>query len=241
MAKAKRVGSWGDIPQETFDAFEKAVEKLHDEMIPLDCDGDSPISYLIVNRMTHEPIGYLGVPRAEVYSYVKHGYLKVHPDRLQEMQDETERTLADNVSMAASALERYMKLKLMHNLDGREAKLPIEERIRHACRHCAKGVGFKPDTSSSPLRDKYPDYPLIYHVGEDFGCDALKIRREQFYAAHPELGHNPEPRWCMNPECRCLLPWDDSRKGKKDKNVCINPRCGMDNSKHYPETQKEKQ
>lgn len=104
MAKAKQVYSWGDIPQATFEAFYKAVVKLRKEMIPRDCDGDHPIDILIVNRMEQEPINYVAVPRDEVYSYVTHEYLEVHPDRQQEMTDETERALTANVHMAAEVL-----------------------------------------------------------------------------------------------------------------------------------------
>jgi len=173
VAKAKQVYSWGDIPQKTFKEFEAAVEKLREEMIPRDCDGDSPIEVLIVNRMTYEPINYLAVPRNEVYSYITHGFLKVHPDVQQELDDETERGLTANVAMAANALERYMRLKQFHHRDAQEKK-PTDRK-------------------------------------------------------------GPEPRWCMNPECRCKLPEYHSKKGKKDMNICVNPRCGLDNTKHYPE------
>src|SRR5271154_2604721 len=105
MAKAKQVGSWGDIPQKTFEDFYTAVEKLREDMIPRDCDGDSPIEVLIVNRMVQESISYIPVSRNEVYSYITHGFLKCHPDMQQQLDDETERDLTANVSMAASALE----------------------------------------------------------------------------------------------------------------------------------------
>jgi hypothetical protein len=43
MAKAKSVSSWGDIDPKVFKAFEKKVFALREQMIPRDCDGDSPI------------------------------------------------------------------------------------------------------------------------------------------------------------------------------------------------------
>ena len=172
MAKAKQVYSWGDIPEKTFEAFYAAVEKLREEMIPRDCDGDSPIEVLIVNRMVQEPINYIAVSRNQIYSYITHDFLRVHPDKQQELDDETERDLTSNVSMASSALERYMRIKQHHNRTERERK---------------------PSVSTVPIR------------------------------------------WCMNPECRCKLPSFNSKRGKKDLNICVNPRCGMDNAKHYPE------
>jgi hypothetical protein len=238
MAKAKQVGSFGDIPQETFEAFYKAVEKLREEMIPRDCDGDSPIEVLIVNRMTHDPINYFAVPRNEVYSYITHDYLEVHPDMQQELDDETERALSDNVHMAANALDRYTRLKLMHNMDAREKKRPLYDRIIDACEGCKKGVGFESADKNGiykTTREKYPDYPARLHTG-DLTCGAFDLRRAEWETRHPEYrGKAPEPRWCMNPECRAKLPEYNSKKGKKDKNICVNSRCRLDNSKYYPE------
>jgi hypothetical protein len=237
MAKAKQVGSWGDIPQETLNAFYAAVEKLREEMIPRDCDGDHPIDVLIVNRMTHQSISYFAVPRDEVYSYATHGYLEVHPDKQQEMTDDTERALVGNVHMASEALERHMRLKQMHNEDRREKSRPFAERIKEACEFCKKRVGFDPNNKGdfyTKTRESYPDFPFVFHSNGE-RCDAHDVRRAEWQTKHPNYNKPEEPRWCMNPECRCKLPDYDSKKGKKDKNICVNPRCGLDNSKHYPE------
>jgi hypothetical protein len=255
MAKAKQVRSWGDIPQETFEAFYKAVAKLREDMVPRDADGDHPIDIQIVNRMTHEPLGYIPVPRAEVYSYATHGFLEVHPDRLSEMEDETERALTANIAMATEALDRYMRLKQHRNWKKREANRPFAVRIREACLLCATKVGFA-DHEHDPYgktREKYPDFPLMYHshvvetkeapLTYDMAlaaatCRAFDLRRAEWRTQHPEAWgdiKHEEPRWCANPECRCKLPDRDSKKGVKDRNVCVNPRCGLDNSKHHPE------
>jgi hypothetical protein len=67
------------------------------------------------------------------------------------------------------------------------------------------------------------------------------LRRLEWEAKHPEYrGKAPEPRWCVNPDCRCKLLDHNSKKGVMDKNICVNPRCGLDNSKHYPEVTDEK-
>jgi hypothetical protein len=239
MAKAKQVQSWGDIPQATFEAFYKAVMKLREDMIPRDGDGDHPIDIQIVNRMTHEPLNYVAVPRDEVYSYVTHGYLKVHPDKQQEMTDETEQALNANIHMAADALDRHMRLKQHQNWQERVAKRPIADRIKEACPLCKKKAGFTNDTHDfyGHTREKYPDFPFKFHNdGEE--CKAFDLRRLQWEAKHPEYrGKSPAPRWCVNPDCRCKLPDYASKKGREDKNICVNPRCGRDNSKHYPEPQ----
>lgn len=242
MAKAKQVGSWGDIPQKTFEAFYAAVLKLHEQMIPRDCDGDSPIEVLVVNRMTHESISYIPVPRNEIYSYITHGFLEVHPDKQQELDDETERELSNNVHMAANALDRYMSRKLMHNRAEREQKRPLIDRIKDACALCKGKVGFESAEKNGiykNTREKYPDYPARFHATPDSSsheCGAFDLRRAEWETRHPEYrGKPPEPRWCMNPECRCELPGFDSKKGVRDKNLCVNPRCGLDNSKYYPE------
>jgi hypothetical protein len=104
--KAKQVESWGDIDPKVFAEFEKRVEALREEMIPRDCDNDSPIQVVIVNKMTHSLSAY-PVPRNEVYSYDFHGYLKFHPDTQLAMDVETERWLSGNASAAADELRRY--------------------------------------------------------------------------------------------------------------------------------------
>lgn len=239
MAKAKQVGSWGDIPQEQFEAFYKAVAKLREDMIPRDVDGDHPIDIEIVNRMTHEPLNYIPVPRDEVYSYVTHGYLKVHPDKQEEMTDETERALTANVSMATSALDRHMRLKQHKNWSKREANRPFAVRIREACPLCVKKVGFADHANDGykNTREHWPSYPFMRHDnGEE--CKAFDLRRAEWRTQHPEAeSKHEEPRWCMNQDCRCKLPERNSKKGVKDRNICVNPRCGLDNSKHYPEAQ----
>ena len=235
MAKAKQVSSWGDIPQKTFEAFFAKVEKLREEMIPRDCDGDSPIEVLIVNRMTHLPISYFPVPRNDVYSYITHGYLEVHPDRQQELTDETERELSNNVHMAGEALDHHMRMKLFKNAQEREHKRPVVDRIKEACASCKRKIGFDPDHNNDSYkvtRAKYPDYPSKYH-SDGLECGAFRLHRWVWELNHPEtLRPRNAERWCMNPECRCKLP----DKRNKNANVCVNPRCGLDNSKHYPET-----
>jgi hypothetical protein len=139
--------------------------------------------------------------------------------------------------MAAEALDRYMCLKHHHNLKEREAKRPFAERIAEACEHCKKGIGFDPKNKGdfyTKTRQSYPDFPLVFHSNGE-RCEAHEIRRAEFRTTHPGYMPEPTPRWCMNPECRCRLRDEDSRKGKKDRNICLNPLCGMDNSKHYPE------
>lgn len=111
MPKAKRVDNWGEIAPQVFTAFQKAVEKLREEMIPRDGDGDSPVEVLIVNRMTHQPVTQVPVPRQEIYSYVTHGYLELHPDKQRALEYETERALSFNVHSAAESLEQYMRTK----------------------------------------------------------------------------------------------------------------------------------
>jgi len=238
MAKAKQVSSWGDIPQEVFEAFSQAVETLHGSMIPRDCDGDSPIEVLIVNKMTHEGIGYFPVPRNQVYSYETHGYLEVHPDKQQELDDATERELTNNVHAAGEALNRYMQLKQHHHWAERERKRPFADRIKEACVSCKRKIGFDPDHKDDfygRTREKHPDYPAKYH-SDGLECKAFELRRIVWELNHPELrGKTPKPRWCMNADCRCKLPNHNSKRGVKDMNVCVNPRCGQDNSKHYPD------
>lgn len=239
MAKAKRVQSWGDIDPKVFEQFYAAVEKLRDEMIPRDCDNDSPIEVLIINRMTHLPITEWAVPRAEIYSYKTHGYLDIHPDKLADMQIETERVLSFNMKHAAEAFNHHVDMKYFHHQRDREHARPVDERIVEKCQLCAQKVEFDPtndkDFASERLTKKYPDYPARYHV-KDQECKAYELRRFKFNKAHPEYaGVAPEPRWCMNPDCRCKLSDYNSKKGVKDKNICLNPRCGMDNSKYYPE------
>lgn len=239
MAKAKRVQSWGDIDPKVFEAFYAAVEKLRDEMIPRDCDNDSPITYIIVNKMTDGPLNWFAVPRAEIYSYDTHGYLEIHPDKLREMQDETERMLTANVQMAGNALDQYMRLKHHDHYVERESQRSLAERILEKCALCKKKIHFdlfnEGDFTRLRLAEKYPDYPSRYHV-DNQECKAFELRRARFNEAHPEYaGTKPEPRWCMNPKCRCRLADYASKKGANDKNVCLNTRCKMDNSKFYPE------
>lgn len=231
MAKAKRVESWGDIPNETFEAFYKAVEKLREEMIPRDGDNDSPIEVMIVNRMTHAPIGCEPVPRAEAYSYITHGYLEIHPDRLAEMTDETERALTFNVKVAADALDRHMSIKQHYNYVERQSKRPAKVRINEACEHCKNKVAFDPENKGDfykNTRAKNPDYPYAYHVG-DGRCTAFEIHRAEWRKAHGEI--EPEPRYCSNPKCRARLADHNSKKGVNDKDICLNSRCRKDNSK----------
>lgn len=239
MAKAKQVQSWGDINPKVFEAFYAAVEKLRDEMIPRDCDNDSPITYLIVNKMTHLDIGYFPVPSNEIYSYVKHGYLEVHPDKQRDLDIATERQLSNNVHIAANALDQYMRMKQHDHYIERENQRPLADRIKEKCALCKKKVKFdlnnEADFSRNRLGEKYPDYPSRYHVGDE-ECKAYELHRIAFNEYHPEYaGVKPEPRWCMNQDCRCRLSDYASKKGANDKNVCLNPRCGKDNSKFYPE------
>ena len=237
MAKAKQVQSWGDIPQEQFEAFYKAVAKLREDMIPRDGDGDHPIDLEVVNRMTHEPLNYIPVPRDEVYSYITHNFVQVHPDKQEEMTDATERALTDNVAMATSALERHMRIKQHRNWSKREANRPFSVRINEACPLCKKKVGFADHAEDfyKNTREHWPTYPFNHHDNGEV-CKAFDLRRAEWRIEHPEAGGKPdEPRWCMNPDCRCKLPEHNSKKGVKDKNICVNPRCGRDNYKHYPE------
>lgn len=240
MAKAKQVYSWGDIPQEKFEAFYKAVEKLREEMIPRDCDGDHPIDMVIVNRMTHEPINYLAVPRSEVYSYVTHGFIKAHPDKQQEMEDATESALTANLHMATEALDRHMRLKIMHHQNERRDRRPFNVRINEACKFCKQKIGFDPDNKGDffvKTRAEWPGFPLVFHTNGQ-RCEAHKIRVAEFRIEYPQFDPDPEPLWCVNPECRCQLPGYNSKKGANDKYICVNPACGKDNSKHYPEAAK---
>lgn len=240
MAKAKRVESWGDIDPKVFEEFYAAVEKLREEMIPRDCDNDSPIEVLIVNRLTHQGIGYFPVPRHEVYSYVTHGYLEVHPEKQRELEVATERELSNNVHMAANALDQYMRIKQHHEYRDQENRRPLNDRIREKCELCKKKVEFDTanvgDFGYNRFHEKYPDYPARYHVGSKDPCRAYDLHRLKFNLKHPEhAGTQPETRWCMNPACRCKLPDYASKRGANDKNVCVNLRCGLDNSKFYPE------
>lgn len=239
MGKARRVESWSNIDPKVFEEFYAAVEKLREEMIPRDCDNDSPIEVLIVNRMTHQGIGYFPVPRHEVYSYITHGYLEVHPEKQRELEVATERELSNNVHMAAGALDQYMRIKQHHEYRDQENRRPLNERIREKCVLCQKKVKFDlghvHDFALTRLLVKYPDYPARYHV-ENQECKAYDLRRVKFNEMHPEYaGTKPEPRWCMNEKCRCRLPDYSSKKGANDKNVCVNNRCRLDNSKFYPE------
>jgi hypothetical protein len=241
MAKAKKVHDWSEIPQETFTAFNEAVEKLRDEMIPRDAEGDSPIQILVVNRMTHQGINFAPVPRHEVYSYITHNYLDMHPDKAEELEDETEIALSFNIHMAADALDQHMRMKQHRNYTTREAGKPIEERIKARCKFCAKGVKFNPNHSGDfyeNIRAKYPDYPYPYHTGGDDKCGAFDLHRLVFNLKHPEFAGKPEePRYCVNPDCRCKLPGYNSKKGAKDKWVCVNNRCRWDNTKYYQEVE----
>jgi hypothetical protein len=243
MAKPKRVENWGDIPAETFQKFYDAVEKLRDEIIPRDTEGDSPIDMLIVNRMTHDSISYFPVPRHEIYSYRTHGYLETHPDKEIELRDETERALSINVKMAADDLDQYMRIKYHQHRVVRERARPIDERIKDACKFCAKGVKFNsehPADFGTRTRAKYPDYPFAYHVGDDDRCKAFELRRYVFNQNHPEYAGKPEvEHFCVNPDCRCKLLGHNSTKGANDKWICANPRCGWDNTKYYAETRAE--
>ena len=237
MAKsksAKRVQSWGDIDPKVIQAFIDKVELLQEEMIPRDCDNTSPIQVVIVNRLKQDYFHFTPVPRTEVYSYKTHSYVSQHPDKQQELDDEAEKWMLSNLEVAQSMLSQHFRFKHECNRRDRVSRLPFPERIADACHLCRDKTPYAPlDAVDDYFFKKYgADFPSRYHIkyalenGEKVSCEAYKIRREQFYQS---IGHKiePEPRYCT--ECRSLLPSYNSKKGAKDKYICV--ICGTNNQR----------
>jgi hypothetical protein len=235
MAKAKSVSSWGDIDPKVFKAFEKKVFALREQMIPRDCDGDSPIEIIIVDKRTHS-ISARPVPRNEVYSYDKRGFLKFRPDKQRELDNETERWMGYNVSVATKEIEHYFDMRnheFWRDKEAREkaaveAKKPLKQRINEACEYCAKGTPFQ-----LVRRDGRTDVPPYMHdLGEPSNsngggyCKAYKFHK--MVAGIPDKPV-PEEEWCKT----CLAEMGERlvKRGVKgvSKNqyetVCINPQC----------------
>jgi hypothetical protein len=223
MSKAKRVGSWGDIPLDTFEKFAEAVEKLRDEMIPRDCDGDSPIKVVIVNKMTHT-LSAEPVPRNEIYSYITHGYLEVSPEKQLELDHETELWLGHNVRAAAEEVDRHFESRRREWYDLQRDREPIAERIAKTCKHCKANIAFGPNEGDfyTKTRKKYPDFPFVYHQNNE-RCEAHKLRVWEWKQTHPDYDPVPVPRFCK--KCGCKLRNEESRKGKNDQDQCLNHWC----------------
>jgi len=113
MTKAKQVGSWHDIPDQTIDAFTKAVAKLRDEMIPRDCDGDSAVQIVLVDRRKYEYLDYEPVE----YSHILD---KMTGKKGEERKDWNERMLLLNFKVASNDLERYLDLQRRRRQEERE-------------------------------------------------------------------------------------------------------------------------
>ena len=113
MTKAKQVGSWHDIPDQTIDAFTKAVAKLRDEMIPRDCDGDSAVQIVLVDRRKYENLDY------ELVEY-SHILDKMTGKKGEERKDWNERMLLLNFKVASNDLERYLDLQRRRRQEERE-------------------------------------------------------------------------------------------------------------------------
>jgi hypothetical protein len=234
--KAKQVANWGEIDPKVFAEFEKRVEALRDEMIPRDYDNDSPIKVVIVNKMKYE-LAAVPVPRNEVYSYEKHGYLQFRPDKQREMDNETERWLGYNLESATGALEQYFR---MRNLDfqrdkdkAEQAARPIDKRIADACTLCADNVGFLP---KKPRRDGSESRGVSYmhDNGTENGiyCRAYELR---MIKAGIKTSASDEPNWC--PTCKAELGERLVSKGVRGvsksvyETVCINPECPKSKAK----------
>ena len=226
--KAKRVASWGDIDPKVIKTFENKVEALREEMIPRNCDNDSPVTVTVTNRMTHEPFPFEPVPDNGVYSYILHGYVKVHPDRQAKLDRESERVLLMNLYSAQQMLERYFRQKHYREDKERVKQLPLEERIKEACSYCDTGVKLKPLSPDDFFFKKYgADWPSPWHVN-DRSCDATELRRQLFKKKNGIADTlTPEPRWCRNPNCRAKLLDYDTKRGAKDKDACA--VCKKDN------------
>ena len=112
MTKAKQVGSWHDLPDETIDQFCKAVEKLRTEMIPRDCDGDSAVQVVIVDRRKYNHLSYEPIE----YSHVLD---KLEGEDGDERRDWNERMLLMNFKIASDDLERYHELQRRRRQDKR--------------------------------------------------------------------------------------------------------------------------
>jgi len=115
MAKAKSVGSWHDIPDETIDQFAKAIEKLRDEIIPRDCDGDSAVQIVIVDRRKYSHLPYEPIE----YSHVLE---KLAGEDAEDRKDWNERMLLMNFKIASDDLERHLEWQRYRRQEERKSK-----------------------------------------------------------------------------------------------------------------------
>lgn len=239
--KAKQVEHWGMIDPKVIKAFEKRVEQLREEMIPRDYDHDSPIEVYIVDKRTHS-LSAMPVPRNEVYSYDKRGYLTFHPDKQRAMDNETERWLGYNASIATKAVEQYFDERNRAFYNDKEAAAerarPIADRIAEACSLCVTKTGFLP---RRPEKDGSVSKGLGYmhEDGTEYGtyCRAYKLRCIQTGRKDED---EPEAEWC--PTCRAELGERKVKQGVRGvsksvfETMCINPQCPK--SKPKPKVKK---
>jgi hypothetical protein len=165
VKRAKQVNSWSDVDPKVIKKFEEAVEKLLVAMVPVDCDGDSPLRVIIVNRMTHA-CPFIPVPLID--DRVPVG------DERQELEEEAEKWLSCNLSVATDMLDKHLRLKRFFQQEAREKRKPLEVQITNACSACSKGI---PCLPPSFVNREFPEgYPGRQHEG-GIDCQAFELRR----------------------------------------------------------------
>ena len=117
MKKVESVASWHDIPDTTINAFVKAVYKLRDKMIPVDCDGDSAINLTIVDRRKCEYFPYEPIP----YSH-HHG--EIPEEELEAEENWRECMILMNFKSASNTLSNWIE----KNREDRERNKKTKEK-----------------------------------------------------------------------------------------------------------------
>lgn len=105
--------SWRDLTIEQIAEIEEKVRILVAQEAGIDCDGDCPISVLLVNRKTQETPQYRIIDREPSGD-------DVTDEQTQEWYDETQDTLVSNVRIAASALEHHNYITRLRRLKKRD-------------------------------------------------------------------------------------------------------------------------
>lgn len=176
---SKRVNSWHDIPDKTINDFVKMVERLRKKMIPRDSDNDSAVEVTIIDRRKYESFHYQPIP----YS---HDIGKLPPDKQEELEEEIERWLTCNLSMASDALDRWLKMRSYRQQRRRLLRQPLEVQIAAACVHCRNNVGFKDGDEAlaqapgMAKRDPFKPSPTVDHLNGKH-CDAWRLRVNLYY------------------------------------------------------------
>ena len=100
--KRRYVGSWHEVTDKEMEAFYAATQTLQAKMLPVDCDGDSPVNIIFVDRRKYWPLHYYPV----IYN---------HDRRENGKQEEA---LLDNLGIAIDAVQKF---RYHHRREGKDA------------------------------------------------------------------------------------------------------------------------